>query len=462
MPIKRKLILAYTVSFGLLISVFAFIIYEGIKHVQIERLDTRIKSYAMLLQDEIKDELTDGYLDQYNIRDIPKNGLKKISLEIIQNDGKVLLKDSIFNHVNISPKTELNKSTRKSFEFEGNHYRYFQTSKNDDQKYGFTLAIIVSKDEEVEDLNELLFMFILIIPTSLILTGIIAHLLSKTAFKPVTEMVKTAQNISAKNLDEKINLPNTKDEIYELGFTLNEMIKRISGALKSQKQFIANASHEIRTPLTIMQTELELAHNKIADDELRNSVDIVLNEIDTLSKLTDSLLLLANIDSLKYPFNPEIVRLDELILECIQSLNKIAEQKNIRLNPLLDEPIELFGDKEKLKRIFINLLDNAIKYSFEKSVVGVEVLKVDNNVEIKIKNNGHGIPENEIPKIFQRFYRSSEVRSKVKGSGLGLSIVKELVLMHGGSIKVDSVLNKETIFSVILPQNVQLHHKELS
>jgi len=462
MPIKRKLILAYTVSFGLLISVFAFIIYEGIKHVQIERLDTRIKSYAMLLQDEIKDELTDGYLDQYNIRDIPKNGLKKISLEIIQNDGKVLLKDSIFNHVNISPKTELNKSTRKSFEFEGNHYRYFQTSKNDDQKYGFTLAIIVSKDEEVEDLNELLFMFILIIPTSLILTGIIAHLLSKTAFKPVTEMVKTAQNISAKNLDEKINLPNTKDEIYELGFTLNEMIKRISGALKSQKQFIANASHEIRTPLTIMQTELELAHNKIADDELRNSVDIVLNEIDTLSKLTDSLLLLANIDSLKYPFNPEIVRLDELILECIQSLNKIAEQKNIRLNPLLDEPIELFGDKEKLKRIFINLLDNAIKYSFEKSVVGVEVLKIDNNVEIKIKNNGHGIPENEIPKIFQRFYRSSEVRSKVKGSGLGLSIVKELVLMHGGSIKVDSVLNKETIFSVILPQNVQLHHKELS
>jgi|YelNatPaOPRAMG01_1025707.scaffolds.fasta_scaffold02670_7 signal transduction histidine kinase len=462
MPIKRKLILAYTVSFGLLISVFAFIIYEGIKHVQIERLDTRIKSYAMLLQDEIKDELTDGYLDQYNIRDIPKNGLKKISLEIIQNDGKVLLKDSIFNHVNISPKTELNKSTRKSFEFEGNHYRYFQTSKNDDQKYGFTLAIIVSKDEEVEDLNELLFMFILIIPTSLILTGIIAYLLSKTAFKPVTEMVKTAQNISAKNLDEKINLPNTKDEIYELGFTLNEMIKRISGALKSQKQFIANASHEIRTPLTIMQTELELAHNKIADDELRNSVDIVLNEIDTLSKLTDSLLLLANIDSLKYPFNPEIVRLDELILECIQSLNKIAEQKNIRLNPLLDEPIELFGDKEKLKRIFINLLDNAIKYSFEKSVVGVEVLKVDNNVEIKIKNNGHGIPENEIPKIFQRFYRSSEVRSKVKGSGLGLSIVKELVLMHGGSIKVDSVLNKETIFSVILPQNVQLHHKELS
>lgn len=462
MPIKRKLILAYTVSFGLLISVFAFIIYEGIKHVQIERLDTRIKSYAMLLQDEIKDELTDGYLDLYNIRDIPKNGLKKISLEIIQNDGKVLLKDSIFNHVNISPRTELDKSTRKSFEFEGNHYRYFQTSKNDDQKYGFTLAIIVSKDEEIEDLNELLFMFILIIPTSLIVTGIIAYLLSKTAFKPVAEMVKTAQNISAKNLDEKINLPNTKDEIYELGFTLNEMIKRISGALKSQKQFIANASHEIRTPLTIMQTELELAHNKITDDELRNSVEIVLNEIDTLSKLTDSLLLLANIDSLKYPFNPEIVRLDELILECIQSLNKIAEQKNIRLNPLLDEPIELFGDKEKLKRIFINLLDNAIKYSFEKSVVGVEVLKVDNNVEIKIKNNGHGIPENEIPKIFQRFYRSSEVRSKVKGSGLGLSIVKELILMHGGSIKVDSVLNKETIFSVILPQNVQLHHKELS
>ncbi len=454
MPIKRKLILAYTISFGLLITIFAFIIYEGIKHLQIERLDTKMKSYVMLVQDEVKDEMDDNKsLNISKITSIHAYGLKHVKLDIEKNNGTVLLKDTIFNHIKIPLKKEYRWPTLKSFVFYNRHYRYFHSSVRFSEKSGFSIAVAVSKEEIEEDLNQLLFMFILIIPTSLILTGLVAYLLSRTAFKPVSAMVKTAQNISAKNLDEKIILSNTKDEIYELGNTLNEMIKRISSAFKSQKQFIADASHEIRTPLTIMQTELELAQKKVSNDEVRSSIEIALNEIDNLSSLTDSLLLLANLDALKSPFTPEIIRVDELVLDCIQSLNLTALQKNIQLNPSIDEPIEIPADRDKLKRVFINLLDNAIKYSFEKSVVEVEILKDNSNAVIKIKNSGYGIPDEEISRIFQRFYRSIDMRSKIKGSGLGLAIVKEIISMHKGKISVESIQNKETVFSVILPIN---------
>ncbi len=453
MPIKLKIVLAYTLSFAILLTVFSFFIYGRVKKAYIDRIDQKIKTYQILLESKLNEQIEDNEISASELLRVPPKGLDKAKLQILLDSNKVLIKNDFFDKINLPASHNPERPVKRTIEYQGEPYRYYHSSLNSSLKKNYAFEIAASTGEISEDLNELIYLFLITIPLALIITGLIAYFISKAAFKPVSSMVKTAKNITARNLEERLDLPGAKDEVYELGKTLNEMMERIGAAFKSQKQFIADASHEIKTPLTIIQTELELSVKKVNDAEVKASIETALTEIDSLSNLTDSLLTLAKIDSAKVPFNSEIIRLDELILDCIQLLNKTAKQKNIQLKPVIDEPLEIRGDKEKLKRIFINLLDNSIKYSYEKSVVEVEMIKSQENAEIKIINSGTGIEKSEISDIFKRFYRSNEVRSKVIGSGLGLAIVKEFVDMHGGSIYVTSVPKSKTIFSVMLPLN---------
>lgn len=454
MPIKLKIVLAYTVSFALLLTVFSFFIYGRVKKAYLERIDQKIKTYQILLESKLSEQIEDHEINPSELLKVPTKGLEKAKLQIVLGSGKLLIKNNFFDNIKLPESHNPEKPVRKTLEYKDEHYRYYHSSHNSSIKKQYTFEIAASVSEVWEDLNELIYLFLLIIPLALIFTGFIAYLISKAAFKPITSMITTSKNITANNLDERIELPGTRDEVYELGSTLNEMMERIGTAFKSQKQFIADASHEIKTPLTVIQTELELSERKISDPEVKNSIDISLTEIEGLANLTDSLLVLAKIDSSKIPFTPEILRLDELILDCIRLLNKTAQKNNIQLKPLVDEPLEIKGDKEKLRRIFINLLDNAIKYSTGKSVVEVEIKKDENLAEVNIINSGPGISPSEIENIFKRFYRSNEVRSRVTGSGLGLSIVKEFIDMHKGKISVSSEPQKKTVFTVILPLGI--------
>ena len=451
MPIKLKIVLAYTVSFAILLTAFSFFIYGRVKKAYMDRIDQKIKTYQILLESKINEQFEDNEINAKELMRIPPKGLDKSKLQIILGADKILVKNDFFNKVKLPISHNPERPVKKTIEYKGEPYRYYHSSLNSSIKKKYTFEIAASTAEIFEDLNELIYLFIITIPLALIITGLIAYLISKAAFKPVTNMVMTAKNITANNLDERLELPDANDEVHELGRTLNEMMERISAAFKSQKQFIADASHEIKTPLTVIQTELELSEKKIDDPEVKSSIDVSLTEIDGLSRLTDSLLMLAKIDSSKIPLNTEIIRLDELILDCIQLLNKTALKRNIQLNPVIDEPLEIKGDREKLKRIFINLLDNAIKYSYGKSIIEVEMNKKNTDAEVKIINSGPGISAGEMGNIFKRFYRSNEIRSKVTGSGLGLSIVKEFIDMHNGQIIVTSEPNMKTVFKVILP-----------
>jgi len=457
LSIKSKIIFAYTVVFGVMLTVFALIIYHTTKEAAFLKLNTNLKVYSISLRTEMQDELDDGsVLNIKKLNSIRAKGLIGEKFRVFSNYGNVILGDSLLS---MGPVPELNRLRGDLFEYErriidGKKYHILWSRFETANDSTYILETAASVKDVFDELDRLLYIFLIIIPAGLILTGFAAYFISKAAFKPITKMAETAKNISGESLERRLELPRAKDEVRVLGETLNEMIERIDNAFRSQKRFVANASHEIRTPLTVIQTELEILEKIIKDDESKESIKNALSEIEELTRLTSSLLMIAKLDSTVNKLNLAEIRIDELLADCVQALNQSAVKKNIQLNLSIDDAAEINADKEKLKSVFINLIDNAIKYSPENSCVSVKLDRsVDNKVKISVENNGTGIPSKDIPYIFNRFYRSDEIRSEISGSGLGLAIAKEVVELHRGEISVKSTAGERTVFSIMLPVN---------
>jgi signal transduction histidine kinase len=456
--IKTKIILAYTVVFGILLVIFAAVIYHSTKEAAFLRLNTNLKSYSISLRTEIQDQLDDNSpLYMKKLSSIKAEGLTGERFELFNKTGKDILKDTTLSKI---PLPDLSTLSEDSFLYERekvDKHKYhvlwnkFQTE-NDSV---YVLATAALANDVFEELDRLLYLFLIIIPAGLIITGFAAYFISKAAFKPITKMAETAQNISGENLDKRLEIPRANDEVKVLAETLNEMIERIDNTFRSQKRFVANASHEIKTPLTVIQTELEILEKRIKDTESAEGIKNALAEIENLTNLTNSLLTVAKLDASQTKLNRSFIRVDELIADCAQAMNQAALKKNIRINLCIEEAVETNADKEKLKSVFLNLIDNAIKYSFDNSSIKINLKKIFNNkINIEVIDNGCGIPPLEIPFIFNRFYRSDEIRGEIGGSGLGLAITKEIIDLHKGEIKAESKPGVMTVFTVSLPINI--------
>ncbi|MDP4197504.1 MAG: ATP-binding protein [Bacteroidota bacterium] len=453
LSIKLKIIIAYTLLFGTVLVGFAFIIYQNIKESELERIDTNLTSYSTILQSELEEQVSDEKaVNMDELKSIRSEGLQDVRLSLFDKDGNKILFDSLTGDVRTWKEVIKGKNIFETLKTKGGHkYRSFFSSVEVNGDTLFVLQAASSMREMNRALERLRFVFFLVIPLALLLAGLAAYLISRAAFRPVKKMAQTARNITANSLNKRLELPKAKDEIYFLGATLNDMINRLDNYFKSQKQFIADASHEIRTPLTILQSELELLERELKDDLNKESIRTALSEIETLSKLTSSLLTLAKLDSTQLTIEAEQVCIDELLIESAHFMKKAAEEKNISFEFNINEPVQLQVDKDKLKSVFINLIDNAIKYSFRDSVIRLEINRGPGNVSITVQNFGIVICPSELTMIFDRFFRSNEVQSKTKGNGLGLTIAKEFIEMHNGSISAESDEELGTRFIVQLP-----------
>ncbi len=453
--IKTRIIIAYTLVFGILLTAFAVVIYRSNRKSALEKLDARMHTYALALQTELEEQFRErGAIDVHDLLAIPVTGLQDSRFLLYDNKGKRVFVHGAFPDMPLrSMEAALNGNAGFSeviIRQEKYRFMWFPAEVKEDTLYA--LGIAASLEEVHSDLHRLLLIFWTVLPLALVIAGMTAYLISKSAFRPITRMAATAREISGSSLNRRLQLPAARDEVYLLGETLNEMIGRIDSAFKSQKQFVAGASHELRTPLTIMQTELELALRYAGAPEVSRSIRIALSEIGSLSVLTDSLLVLSRMDAAGMPMQWEMVRLDELLAECIRALQSSATDKAISLQLNVDEAVEITADREKLKRVFINLIDNAIKYSLKSGTVQVKLKKMPNQqIAVIVQDQGPGIPESDREKIFDRFYRSPGTRSAARGSGLGLSIVREFISMHKGKITVESASGEGARFLVELP-----------
>jgi two-component system, OmpR family, heavy metal sensor histidine kinase CusS len=291
-------------------------------------------------------------------------------------------------------------------------------------------------------------------PLLLLFASAGGYWMSRRALTPVDEITRAAQNISSKNLSSRLAVPQSRDELQRLSETLNGMLARLEAAFKRITQFTADASHELRTPVALMRTTAELSLRKPrVETEYRDALTQILKELEATSLLIENLMLLARADSGAEAQQFVPVDLVGNLRETCCHGRVLAEAKKIGLTEQIGNgPILVQGDGPGLQRLFLILIDNAVKYTPPHGKVTVS-LSGDNGFAVaEVRDTGIGIGEAELPHIFERFYRADKVRSReTGGAGLGLSIGRWIAEAHGGTIEVESALGQGSLFRVRLP-----------
>jgi heavy metal sensor kinase len=279
------------------------------------------------------------------------------------------------------------------------------------------------------------------------------YLLMRRALRPVDEITQSAERITSRNLSERLPVARTGDELERLSTSLNRMITRLEEAFQHISRFSADASHELRTPLTILRGELEaMAGQPQLAPEVRETIGSALEETERLGKIVESLLAISRLDAGEARMERVEFDLAELARTTSEQMRLLAEDKNISLDCDAATPVEVVGDRARLKQVVVNLLDNAIKYTPAGGSVQVTVSAANGSALLEVADDGPGIPAEALPHLFERFYRVDKARSRqMGGAGLGLSIVKSICAAHGGRVEVQSVEGRGSRFQVAIP-----------
>ena len=294
-------------------------------------------------------------------------------------------------------------------------------------------------------------------PLVLLLASAGGYWMSRRALEPVDQIARTAEAIGAQNLSQRLPVRGAGDELDRLSATLNSMFARLEAAFRQITQFTADASHELRTPVAIIRTTAELARSKQrSEEEYKKALDSILTESERTSRLIEDLMLLARADAGSDGIVQESVNITESFREACAEVRVLAEYKGIRFDANVSANCSILGDSQALRRLFVILLDNAIKYTPSGGEVGAR-LAMDGSAGkpsavIEIRDTGVGISAEDLPHVFERFYRASKDRSRTTGgAGLGLSIAQWIAARHGGNIRVESSLGAGSVFRVYLP-----------
>lgn len=335
-----------------------------------------------------------------------------------------------------------------------------------DQQVGY-LQVAASLDDVTESLRQLGVLMLLGGGIGLLAAAIVGAFLARQALQPMDRITQTAAAIArARNLDRRVPQPGSADEIGRLAETFNFMLDRLDGLFKSQQRFVADISHELRTPLTTIRGNVDLLKRMGGADPA--SLEAIRAETDRMTRLVGDLLLLAQADA-GLPMRRDVVEVDRVANEIVKQVQVIAGSVDVVLQCETSEPLVINGDPDRVRQLFLNLIDNAIKYTPPRGQVTVRVAHEDGWAHVEVCDTGPGIPPehlspgpNGVPLIFERFYRVEKSRSRVaalnagngrpgSGTGLGLSIAHWIVQSHGGRIDVQSEAGKGTTFMVWLP-----------
>jgi heavy metal sensor kinase len=302
-----------------------------------------------------------------------------------------------------------------------------------------------------QTLDRLIITLLIGVPLVVILASGGGYFLAARALAPIDRITRTARQISAQDLSARLNLPQTNDEVGRLAETFDSMLSRLNDGFRRERQFTTDASHELRTPLSAMQTIISSTVSRSRDPAEYEQALIDLNhETERMKTLTEGLLYLAHQDALQQPAKFERLDLSLLLEDVVDSLAPLAEVKGLKLiDSLQDNKLLMMGDRDGLIRLFVNLVDNAIKYTDHGSITITTSPKDAKGLTVIVSDTGRGITPEHLPRIFDRFYRIDQSRSK-DGTGLGLAIARNVARAHGGDITVESKVGEGTKFIVQL------------
>jgi heavy metal sensor kinase len=321
------------------------------------------------------------------------------------------------------------------------------------------LAPLEAADREMDQVRTVLLAAGLV---TLLLSAGLAYWLARKALAPVDKIRRETDAITADRLDQRLVAPNPHDELGRLTRTINAMFARLERSFAEIRRFTADASHELRTPLTALRTEVEVALAKqlsLADH--RQLLGGILEELVRLSRLTDQLLTLSRRDAGVEHFTPARLALHSLVAGVVEAMRPLAESRGVLLRLDGDAPVPVAGDEGRLRQVFINVLDNALKYTPEGGTVVVRVEPGDRTGIVTVVDTGIGIPPEHLHLVFDRFYRVDKARTRAEGgTGLGLSIAQSIVKAHGGTIAMSSTVGRGTVCTVALPLESDRSHTD--
>jgi len=455
MTIKSKIVTANLIIFGILISGLAYFVYSRTAQAELDAVDLRLEACAAKIITEFEDEWEEEKEPEWDdILLISAEGLTDVSMAMRTLDGRLVFGvDSLQLPSNEQLRViRNNKTVVEIVNIGGLSLRRVVYPVGDDGEVEFTLTLITSIGDSVARLNRLALVLFGSVLMSLIVASAAVLLVTRAAFRPLSAMVETAEQISADQLGKRLRLSSQADEVARLGKTLNEMMDRIEVAFKSQRQFVTDASHELRTPLTVIIAELEFIQGGLTNDTLKANMSTALGELDRLNLLVDQLLTLARLDAGRLVLDRSLIRFDETVIDCVQLLKHEAQRRKIGMQVNIDGAVEIDADPIKIKSIVLNLLDNAISYNRSGGTVSVHLREIEPQlVQLTISDTGPGIPAKERSRVFDRFYRGAKSRAESDGSGLGLAIAKELIELHGGHIEIDENQDGGALLRVVVP-----------
>jgi signal transduction histidine kinase len=453
MEIRKRLTYQFTAIVALILLFSSFSIYFSFSKSRYEEFYNRLESKAKLVAqmlldiDEIDAELL-RKIERNNPLSLPNEKIIIYDYKnniIFTSDEEHVLNITV-SMINDARLDEEVKFKSKAYEVLGEFYA---------GKYDRIVVFVGATD--IFGLNKLKWLRIILLIVffaSLVIVYFAGRLFAARALRPISRMISRVHGISIENLHERLDEDTGKDELATLARTFNNMLQRLEASFKMQRNFIANASHELRTPLTVITGQLEvILLSARSNEEYINTMISVLDEIKNLNSLANRLLLLAQTSSERSDINFMPVRVDEVLWKAQKDIlrrkNKSIIIINFTENIDDDAKLTIPGNELLLQTAFSNLIDNACKYSNDHRVDILIDYSETEGICIRFEDHGIGIPPEDLPMIFQPFYRSHNVL-KINGHGIGLSLVERIIHMHEGSVQVNSVLDKGTVFTIQL------------
>ena len=289
---------------------------------------------------------------------------------------------------------------------------------------------------------------------TIMLLFVISRNIAYRSTKPIRDIIKIANTITHNNLSARIPLPSHKDELYELSETINNLLDRIEYAVEREKSFTSYASHEFRTPLSVLKGTMEVLIRKPRNEaEYKEKIAACIKEVDKLNDMVEQLLVLTRYEEGKSLLNYDNYLLEDLINNSVCLLCDAILAKKLDVKTLIfPKNISIYTDEHSFSTILNNLISNAVKYSNKEGVIAIKTDQKHKQLVVEIRNTGNGIPQEELERIFEKFYRSyTSENCEVKGFGLGLPIVKRFCSLLDIEIDIQSEVDKTTVVTLVIP-----------
>lgn len=463
--VRTRLTLWYAGVLALSLIAFALLVYYAASRTFYERQDESLRSIAETVASAYVQELEEEQsVAKANEVVLAQMVFPNRYVAVMDNDGRVVAQSSnLAGHaMNVSVQV-LGDARQHSVGFDvsrtitndglGVRVAVVPLSGVTSKQLGFA-AVGESLGVIEMGLKRLRRDFLAGVPLILLLASLGGYFLARKSLAPIAVMNEQTRRITAESLSSRLDVSHPRDEIGSLATTINQLLTRLDAAFSEQQRFIADASHELRTPVAVLRGEAEVAlERQRTSAEYQESLAMIKDESERLSRIVDNLSILSHQPIDAPALVKEPLRLDEVVAECARAGQVLATQKGLRFVTHGTFPeVNLEGDDDLLKRLLLNLLDNAVKYTPPDGEIRMKLSSRNGTAIVSISDTGIGIPLEDQRQIFDRFYRVDKARSRsLGGAGLGLSIARWIAEAHGGTISVESVPGKGSEFTVELP-----------